>query len=99
VSAARAALQAGLPAVRHLLGQQNRQEVTIRPVLFLGPIREAELKGTQWIAIEVLLYGLAISDLCAFGLCVLGASSAPHCEPATRCAGNKLQHTLCASYS
>ena len=40
----------------------------------------AELKGTQRIAIEVLLYGLAISDVCAFDLCVPGASSARHCE-------------------
>ena len=40
VSAARTALQASLLAMGHFFSQQNRQEVAIRPVLFLCPIRD-----------------------------------------------------------
>jgi hypothetical protein len=47
VSAARTALQAGLLTMRYLLGQQNRQEVAIRPVLFLCPIRDLLVDTTR----------------------------------------------------
>ena len=54
VSFAGQALQAGLLAMGHFFGQQNRQKVAVRPVLFFCPLRDGYVDTTCVRQIQAL---------------------------------------------